>query len=150
VNNTALRNRYQSDGVASISQERLLLAIYDRLLVDLERATTDIGARRPAGAHEHLVHAQELLHELRLALDPSWEGTPQLASLYEYAIERLVEANMRKDAAPVTEVAALVAPLASTWREAYEQLSGARVGGFGGTEPNRRPATTGGRFEFGA
>jgi flagellar protein FliS len=150
VINTAQRNKYQSDGVASISQERLLLAVFDRLLVDLDRATASIQRAKPAEAHEHLVHAQRLLEELHLALDPNWEGSAQLASVYLYAHERLVEANLRKDAGPVAEAKSLLKPLAVTWKEAYEQLSGARVGGPGGTAPERRPTAAAGRFESGA
>jgi flagellar protein FliS len=145
-----LRNRFQTDGVASISQERLLLALYDRVVTDLDGATAAILSRKPADAHEKLVHAQEILGELHLALDPeAWDGAENLASLYLYAMERLVEANLRKDAAPVLEVKALIEPLAASWRAAYDQLNGAR------SAAARPPAAAGAgaasrRFEAGA
>jgi flagellar protein FliS len=128
--NTALRNRFHNDGVAALTQERLLLALYDRLLLDLDRAAEAIRERKPAEAHERLVHAQQILEELHMALDEgAWAGAMQLASLYLYAHDRLVDANLRKDLSPVMEVRSLIAPLAATWHEAYEQISGNRTAG---------------------
>jgi flagellar secretion chaperone FliS len=143
-----LRNRFQTDGVASISQERLLLALYDRVVTDLDGAAAAIRGNKPAEAHEKLVHAQEILEELHLALDQqAWDGAENLASLYQYAIERLIAANLRKDLAPVLEVKALIEPLAASWREAFEQLTGARA--VAATVP--QPAAAGARrFEAGA
>jgi flagellar protein FliS len=141
----ALRNRFQTDGVASISQERLLLALYDRVVTDLDGAVVAITGRQPAEAHEKLVHAQEILEELHLALDTkAWDGAENLASLYQYAIERLIAANLRKDVTPVLEVKALIVPLAASWREAYEQLSATRTAAT--AQPT--PARAGG-FEVG-
>jgi flagellar secretion chaperone FliS len=141
-----LRNRFQTDGVASISPERLLLALYDRVVTDLDAAAIAIHGAKPGEAHEKLVHAQEILEELHLALDrDAWDGAENLASLYQYAIERLIEANLRKDIAPVLEVKALIVPLAASWREAFEQLTGARA------TAARQPAAAGARrFEAGA
>ena len=144
----ALRNRFQTDGVASISQERLLLALYDRVVTDLDGAAAAIQARRPADAHEKLVHAQEIVGELHLALDTqAWDGAKNLAALYEYALERLVVANLRKDIAPVLEVKALIEPLAASWRAAYEQLASSRVATV---HPPAAANATAGRFEVGA
>jgi len=142
---SVLRNRFQTDGTATISQERLLLALYDRVVTDLDGAVAAIGARRPAEAHEKLVHAQEILGELHLALDPeAWDGAENLASLYLYAMDRLMTANLRKDVTPVLEVKALIAPLADSWREAYEQMTG-------GSATARQPVAAGARrFEAGA
>jgi flagellar protein FliS len=145
---TVLRNRFHTDGTAAMPQERILLALYERLLADLDHAAAAIGARDLNGSHDRLVHAQQIIEELHLALDPkAWDGAGQLASLYLYANERLVEANLRKDVGPVLEVRGILAPLAATWRQAYEQLASTRTG----AAETRQPAAAGsGRFEFGA
>lgn len=151
--NAALRNRYHDDGVSAVSQERLLLALYDRLLADLDHAASAIDERRPADAHGRLVHAQQIIEELHLALDQeAWPEGGRLASVYLYALDRLVQANLRKDAAPVREVAAILAPLAATWREAYERIStpaSSLVGATGTTGPAPVQASARG-FDVGA
>jgi flagellar protein FliS len=140
--NTALRNRFVDDGITMLSNERVLLALYDRLLTDLDGAAVAIGARQPSEAHDKLVHGQRILEELHLAIDMQlWPAGEQLASLYRYAQDLLVTANLRKDAQTIIECRAIIEPLADTWRQAYEQHRG---------RPATQGATPAGRFELGA
>jgi flagellar protein FliS len=150
--NTTLRNRFHNDGVAAMTQERLLLALYDRLLLDLDRAVEGIRDGKPVKTHERLVHAQQIVEELHMALDvEAWPDAARLASVYLYALDKLVEANMRKDVALVVEVKQIFEPLGATWHEAYEQISGNRTaGGAASTGAPRQMASDGGRAEFGA
>jgi flagellar protein FliS len=116
---TMLRNRYVSDAVDTMSPGRLIVALYDRLALDLERAETAIGARDIAGAHFALLHAQNILCELLGSLDTQrWEAGAGLASLYHYMINELITANVKKDAQKVVACRELVEPLRDAWREA--------------------------------
>jgi flagellar protein FliS len=118
--NASLRNRFVSDGMKAQSNERTLVALYDRLLADLDGATAGIAAKDVAGTHDKLVHAQRILEELQLAIDTTaWPEGSNLAALYQYAHALLVQANLRKDAGPVAECRALLAPLAEAWRAAW-------------------------------
>jgi flagellar protein FliS len=122
--NATLRSRFVDDGVAMLSNERLLLALYDRLLADLDGAATAIGARLPADAHEKLVHAQRIVEELQLALDADvWAGARELSAIYRHTTALLIEANLSKDAGPVAECRTLVEPLAEAWRSAYQSTN---------------------------
>jgi flagellar protein FliS len=116
---TMLRNRYVSDAVETMSPGRLIVALYDRLSLDLERAQTAIGSRDIAGAHNALIHAQNILCELLGSLDTSrWAPAAGLASLYRYIINELITANVRKDAEKVAECRHLVDELRDAWRQA--------------------------------
>jgi flagellar secretion chaperone FliS len=143
--NSALRNRYFTDGAGSLSQERLLLALYDRLLADLDQATLAIDERDPSLAHEKLIHGQQIVEELHLALDPNtWPGARQLGAVYLYAHDLLVRANLTKDAAVVREARSVIEPLADAWRAAYAELAPRAVG----VTPGMATAT--GSFSWGA
>jgi flagellar secretion chaperone FliS len=116
---TMLRSRYVSDSVETMSPARLLVALYDRLVLDLDRADAAIVANDIAGAHNALVHAQDIVSELLNTLDfDAWAAGAQLASVYEYVIEQLVKANVQKDAAIVAGCRELIEPLRDAWREA--------------------------------
>src|SRR4051794_9537088 len=109
---TMLRSRYVTDSVETMSPARLLVALYDRLVLDLDRAEHAIGANDIAGAHHALVHAQEIVSELLNTLDvDAWAPGAHLASVYQYVIDQLINANVRKDAALVAECRTLVEPL---------------------------------------
>lgn len=122
-------HRYVGDLVATASPGRLLVALYDRLLLDLDRAVEalrDPAPGTPAGPH--LLHAQELLLELRASLDvDGWSGGPGLAAVYAYLLRELVAANVSADPARVLACRDLVEPLADAWRQALGELgSGGR------------------------
>jgi|SRR4051812_27428533 flagellar protein FliS len=124
--NSMLRNRYVSDGVAAMSNEKILLALYDRLLLDLDRAETAIGGRQVAAAHDALIHAQKIVEELYLAVDTeNWPAGTDLVAIYVHAQHLLVEANLRKTVQPVQACRAVLAPLADAWRQAYQSVQSA-------------------------
>jgi flagellar protein FliS len=121
-------NRVVDDGVAAMSPARLLVALYERLALDLDKASEALTDPTPTSeqlfeAHERLTHAQRIVEELQLALDPSvWDAADALASIYEYLLGRLVAANLTKDPAAVDECRGLVAPLLEAWQGAEGAL----------------------------
>lgn len=113
-------DRYRSDGLASQSPQRLLVLLYQRLGADLARAEACLLERRPADAHRELVHAQDIVTELRLALDLTrWPQGATLLEVYAYLEQQLVRANVTKSAAIVSECRHLVTPLTEAWQGAY-------------------------------
>lgn len=112
-------NRYASDSVQTASPAKLLVMLYDRLLLDLDRATAAAENRDIQTTHSNLLHAQDIITELRntLRLDV-WDGAAALASLYSYCLTQLVSANVTKDPAPIREVRAHMAPLRDAWEAA--------------------------------
>jgi len=114
-----LRDRYLQDSINTASPGKLLLMLYDRLVLDLMQAEEALGGGDREQAHEKLTHAQEIIIELHSSLDiEAWSGAPGLASLYTYLLTELIGANIGKDAARVTSCRTLVEPLRDTWREA--------------------------------
>jgi flagellar protein FliS len=80
MNTATLRSKYVTDAVDTMSPGRMIVALYDRLLLDLDRAHAALEQHDPARAHECLVHAQAILHELHDALDHDrWPAARSLA-----------------------------------------------------------------------
>jgi flagellar protein FliS len=97
---------YRQTAIQTASRDRLLLMVFDGLLSTLTAAKSAIEANDVAQAHAHLTKAQTIIREgLWGVLDPQYEISKQLASLYEYCVRRLIEANVRKQVEPVDEVA---------------------------------------------
>ncbi len=116
---TARTNPYLRDSVGTASPGRLLVMLYDRLALDLDRATAACERGVVETAHEALVHAQEIVAELHATLDvDTWPAAQNLRSVYEFLIEELSVANVEKDAARVAACRRIVAPLHAAWREA--------------------------------
>lgn len=120
----AQRERFLNDTVLSASPARLLTMLYDRLVLDLDRA----GKAQIAGDHNeassHLTHAQDIISELMVTLDVTvWEGGPGLQALYSHLLTELVRANITHDVARTAACREMVEPLRVAWHEAAASLS---------------------------
>ncbi len=100
--------------------------LYDRMLLDFDKAVDAIGRGSIEDAHHALIHAQEIVFELHMALDlDAWPDGAGLADLYTYLTEQLAAANARKSVELIQNCRAVVEPLAETWHAAYKQTSSA-------------------------
>lgn len=125
MNYAAVRTRYLDDTVATASPAKLLTMLYDRLVLDLQRAETEQRSGNPGGAGTHLVHAQDIVGELASTLDVSaWDGAKQLLSVYTYLLTELISANVAGDADRTAACRALVEPLRDAWHQAAAPLTG--------------------------
>ena len=126
----ALRARYLDDFITTAPPAKLLLMLYDRLVLDLTRAEQALAAGNRAEASRQIVHAQEILLELRSSLDTSaWSGAEALASLYGFLLTELIAANVAGDAARLATCRGLIEPIRDAWREstATEANTGSAV-----------------------
>ena len=121
----ALRARYMGDSVATASPQQLLVMLYDRLALDLERAENALVAGDRAEAGSQLRHAQDIVFELRSSLRvAAWEGGPRLAALYTWLITELTTATVKNDRNRVASCRQIVEPLRDAWRQAAASLAG--------------------------
>jgi flagellar protein FliS len=115
----AQRSRFVDNSIATASPARLLIMLFDRLVLDLVRAETaqESGDRTVASAQ--LMHAQEIVLELVSSLrTDEWDGAAALASIYGYLHTELVQANVTADPERTKQCRQIVEPLAEAWRTA--------------------------------
>lgn len=114
-----LRNRYAREAVTTATPAQLLVMLYDRLVKDLTAAEQGLGVRDIQASHNALMHAQDIVHELRATLDTSlWPEGEALKRLYDWVIEQLIEANMTKDVQHVQNAREVIQPLRDAWHQA--------------------------------
>src|SRR3978361_2501904 len=119
MSTASLRARYLGDSVATASPQQLLVMLYDRLALDLERAEDGLTRGDREAAREPLMHAQEIILELRASLQVDvWEGGPRLAALYSWLVGELIQANLKGDIRRGRDCRQGVEPLGDAWREA--------------------------------
>jgi flagellar protein FliS len=114
-----LRDRYLQDSINTATPGKLLVMLYDRLVMDLVQGEESLRTGDREQANERITHAQEIILELRATLDvDAWAGAAGLASLYGFLITELIQANIQRDADKVATCRGLVEPLRDAWREA--------------------------------
>jgi flagellar protein FliS len=118
---TAYRRVY----LRSAPQTTLLDELYCQLFLDIADARRHILARDAEHKGESLNHAIAILRELQGALD--YAVSPMLCAdlnrLYEFSRERLVEANLRFEAAPLADVERVLVPIREAFRAASQDLA---------------------------
>ncbi|OIH86765.1 flagellar export chaperone FliS [Arthrobacter sp. UCD-GKA] len=130
MNPALKRAQLNREAILSASPARLLTMLYDRLLVDLNRAeAAQLSGNWPA-ASENLVHAQSIIAELISSLNSDlWSGATQLHSLYAFSTQLLIDANIKRDPALTRQAITLMEPLRQTWHEAASAPAVPVVGG---------------------
>ncbi|MEO6503726.1 MAG: flagellar export chaperone FliS [Jatrophihabitantaceae bacterium] len=120
----AARARYLADAVATATPARLIVLLYDRLWLDIQRAQAaqDSG---DAAARNHLQHAQQIVAELLGSLDVNaWSGAADLASLYSYLLRELIGEVLEPRPGRLAAATKIVSDLRSSWQQAEAQLQG--------------------------
>ena len=117
--NASARNAYMGGMVSTASPARLLVMLFERLGADVDRAIAAQQAGDFAAAGQHLMHAQEIVLELRSSLDHDvWDGAARLDGIYGWLYSELVRANVSRNVAVTQDCKKIVDPLVETWREA--------------------------------
>ena len=117
------RDTYLAASVSTASPAQLLVMLYERLSLDLRRAVDALDTGDRDAAHRHLLHAQDIVVELRSTLKVDiWEGGPGMAALYDYLLTELVTANVNKDRDLAQACLGTVDELGEVWREAALSL----------------------------
>jgi flagellar protein FliS len=101
----------------------LVIMLYRGAVRMLGQAEDAIAARDMGLAHNWLVRVQDIVNELNLTLNlEAGEIAINLRRLYDYVLQRLIEANTSKDLVPLREVKRLLADLLESWLDARDSV----------------------------
>ena len=104
--------------VASADPHQMILMLFDGAIEAVRQATVFMQDGRTADKGRVLGKAIRIVEEgLKASLDRSVGGAlaQQLAALYDYVSLRLLQANLRNDAAALQEVSRLLDDLRGAW-----------------------------------
>lgn len=115
-------NAYKNNSVNFASKEQLLLMLLDGAVKFSKIAKNAIEEKNAKKAHENIIKTENIFYELIASLDVEKAGNwaTSLVQIYEFIIQRLVDANIKKDVAIMDEVIPLIEEVRDTWEEAYK------------------------------
>ncbi len=111
---------YKQNSIMTSSPEELTLMLYNGLVKFIMQAQKAIEEKDIQKANESIKRAEDIISEFQATLDMQYELSKGLAMLYDYFMDRLVDANMKKDAAILEEVLHFVKDLRDTWAQAMK------------------------------
>ncbi len=110
-------NAYQRNAIMTASPAELTLMLYDGAIKFCNIARTAIENKDIEKANTNIKKARAIIFELRITLDhkyPVWEDFDRV---YEYIYDRLLEANMQKDADILDDALKYIREMRDTWKE---------------------------------
>lgn len=117
---TSAAERYRQVKQNTLTPGELLLALYDGLFRFLNGAKLCFENNQKPRGRELICKAHAVVSELYLALDHDVNPDlcANLASIYDFAMTRLTDANKEANPEYVEEVIRVLTPLREAWQEA--------------------------------
>ncbi len=109
------RPAFLGSSVSTLTPNPLLVMLYDRLALDVQRGVAAIKSGDGQESHTQLAHAQAIVMELHSSLDAKDEvGGPGPASLYDRLHAELIKADLSRDAGIALRCLGIVTDLGET------------------------------------
>lgn len=117
-------NEYLRNAVMTATPEQLQLMLYDGAIRFARQARKAIMEGDRETSCEKLIRAQKILIEMRNGLrhEVNPELCKQLAALYDFIYDRLVNANMRRDTTAIDEALEILHHQRETWQMLIDKI----------------------------
>ena len=113
-------NAYQQNSVIQSTPGELTLMLYNGCLKFLNQAKKGIERKDNELKNINIQKVQNILRELMVTLDMSIPISESIQALYEYMINRLVEANIQNDSTVIDEIATYITDFRDTWKQVIQ------------------------------
>lgn len=102
------------------SPGELTLMLYNGCLKFIKLAKHAIEEKKIEEKHINIIKVQNIIRELMVTLNMDIEVSHNMLQLYDYMLNRLVEANMKNDIDILMEVEGYVIEFRDTWKEVIQ------------------------------
>lgn len=115
-------NQYRDNTVLGATPEQLMLMLYDGAIRFISLAIQAIENKQIDKRAYYINKTTAIVSEFAATLDHSLapELAENLDALYAYMLNRMFEANLNNDQAPLIEVKNMLSGLRGTWAQAIE------------------------------
>jgi len=110
---------YQSNQVNTADQKQLVIMLYDGAVKFLNESIGFLNDYKTYDqANAKIVRVQEIISELMISLDMEKGGeiAQNLFNLYAFMKQQLLDANIKKEAAPIKQVIKMLNELSEAWK----------------------------------
>lgn len=107
---------YAQNNIITAPPEKLVLMLYEGALSFIDQAKETIEQGETARTNYLLSRSQKIINELRANLNfEAGDFAINLERLYEYMHFRLIQANIKKDTAILSEISDLLSEIKDAW-----------------------------------
>lgn len=112
--------KYMQQSVSTMTPGQMVVALYDKAITELNKAIYFIEDEPSIPkAHNSITRVADIVDTLDAHLKEKYEISKNLAAMYQYFRENLIQANIKKDA----EILKMLLPFFQELRDAFAQAS---------------------------
>lgn len=108
---------YQRNRIMTASPAELTLMLYDGAIKFCNLAIMAIEKKDIPAVHTNIVKVEKIIAEFRTTLDFKYEVAKDFDRIYVYLLQRLSQANIKKDAAILEEVLVHLREMRDNWKQ---------------------------------
>ena len=108
---------YANSKIMTASPAELTLMLYDGAIKFCNIAIMGVEEKDIEKAHNNIIKVERILREFLNTLDHKYPVAQDFENVYNYLIQRLHEANIKKDAEILQEVLKHLRTMRDTWKE---------------------------------
>lgn len=111
---------YQNNSINTSTPGELTLMLYNGCLKFIEQAKRALEDGKLEDKNTAIQKAQTIISELMLTLDQSVPVAGNMLILYEFANSRLMDGNIKNDAALFDEASGIIKEFRDTWKQVIQ------------------------------
>ncbi|GFI30982.1 MAG: flagellar export chaperone FliS [Lachnospiraceae bacterium] len=112
---------YAKNKILTASPAELTLMLYEGAIKFCNIAIAAIEEKDIEKAHNNITKVENIIAEFLSTLDHKYPVAQDFENVYNYLMERLLEANLKKDKEILEEVLTHLRTMRDTWKEVMEQ-----------------------------
>lgn len=112
---------YAKSKILTASPAELTLMLYEGAIKFCNIAIVAIEEKNVEKAHVNITKVENIIAEFLATLDHKYPVAKDFENVYNYLMDRLVEANMKKDKEILEEVLTHLRTMRDTWKEVMER-----------------------------
>lgn len=120
--------KYKEQSVMTMTQGDMINLLFDETINRLNKGLISLEQKDYEGSNTHFKKAQAIITHLSSTLDPQYEVSAGLDSLYEYFNYQILQANVKKEPGPVTEVLPMITELKEAFAQADKSVRMSHTG----------------------
>ena len=115
--NQNIAQEYNRNKILTASPAELTLMLYEGAIKFCNIALMGIEEKNIEKAHNNIMKVEHIIEEFQATLNHKYPVAKDFDNVYTYLLERLFEANMKKDPEILGEVLEHLRTMRDTWKE---------------------------------
>lgn len=113
---------YNTNRIMTATPAELTLMLYEGAIKFCNIAIIGVEEKNIEKAHNNIVKVENIIGEFIATLNHKYPVAQDFENVYNYLMDRLIEANIKKDKEILEEVLGYLREMRDTWKEVMKQV----------------------------